>query len=225
MIEFKAASFSYGSSDIIKNVNFHLPKGSFHFLIGPSGSGKSTLLKLCYQALFLTSGSLKVLGKDVKNFSQDEIAFMRRKIGVVHQNCQFLDHLSVAENILMPSQVMGRSLANDVDNLNSLLDWVGLRHQMNVLPTELSGGERQRVALARALILSPDIILADELTGNVDWEMGQQLLHLLLMLNKMGKTILIVTHDMALIRVAKTVVKTRVLRIQGKKIHLGGVDL
>ncbi|MCL4118671.1 UNVERIFIED_CONTAM: hypothetical protein GTU68_052191 [Idotea baltica] len=182
-------------------------------------------MKLCYQALFPSAGTIKVFGKDVRAMTHDDIAIVRRRIGVVHQDCQFLDHLSLAENVLMPSQVSGRDLNDDLQNMNQLLNWVGLAHQVNALPPQLSGGERQRAALARALILSPDVILADEPTGNVDWEMGQKLLNLLIELNKMGKTILIATHDMNLIRVAKPQVAARVLRIQDKRIVAGGADL
>ncbi len=225
MIELKNAAFSYGGANILTEMNLRLSPGSFHFLTGPSGAGKSTLLKLCYQALLPSSGVLRIFEQDVRAMNRDDIAKVRRRIGVVHQDCQFLDHLSVAENVLMPLQVSGREVTNDSENLMDLLEWVGLSDHVDALPPELSGGERQRAALARAVIMSPDLILADEPTGNVDWEMAQRLLSLLVELNKMGKTILIATHDLNLIRTAKTHVSARVLRIQNLRLQLAGADL
>lgn len=202
-----------------------LPQGSFHFLTGPSGSGKTTLVRLCYQDLMPTEGEVKVFSQDVRAMDRDAIASMRRRIGVVHQDCRFVDHLSVAENILLPSQVSGRDVHGDLQNLQQLLNWVGLSERMDALPAELSGGERQRAALARAIILSPDMVIADEPTGNVDWAMAERLLSLLIELNKMGKTILIATHDMNLIRAAKAQVSARVLRIQNKQVFAAGAEL
>jgi len=225
LIELKKAGFSYGGGDIFRDVDLHLTKGSFHFLTGPSGSGKTTLMKMCYQALMPTTGTIKVFGKDVRAMDRDDVAIVRRRIGVVHQDCQFLDHLSVAENILLPSQVSGGDVNQDLGNLNQLLKWVSLTDHMNALPPQLSGGERQRAALARAVILSPEVIIADEPTGNLDWEMAQRLLNLLIELNKMGKTVLMATHDMNLIRASRQLVSARVLRIQGKQVHLAGADL
>lgn len=226
MIDLRKAGFSYGGGQILADVDLHIGAGSFHFLTGPSGSGKTTLLKMCYQALLPTSGTVMVFGQDVRAMERDDVAEVRRRIGVVHQDCQFLDHLSVAENILMPCQVSGRDIRQDIGNLNQLLDWVSLSEHMDALPPQLSGGERQRVALARACILSPDMVIADEPTGNLDWDMAQRLLGLLIELNKMGKTILFATHDMNLIREAKKrEVSARVLRIQNAQVQLAGSDL
>jgi cell division transport system ATP-binding protein len=154
---------------------------------------------------------------------RDDIAHARRRIGVVHQDCQFLDHLPLAENLELPLEVAGRG--SDGSNLDELLAWVGLSDRKTALPPELSGGERQRAALARAVIMSPEIVIADEPTGNVDWEMSQRLLALLVELNKMGKTILVATHDMNLIRTAKSQVAARVLRIRDRNLQLAGADL
>ncbi len=225
MIEFQNVTYSYGGSALLDEVSFSLPQGSFHFLTGPSGSGKTTLIKLCYAALRASAGQIRVFGKDAATLDRDGVAFLRRNVGVVHQDCKFLDHLSVTENIALPTLVSGQKGAKTVGNLNDLLQWVGLTDVANSLPPSLSGGERQRAALARALINAPDIILADEPTGNVDWEMSQRLLKLLVELNKMGKTVLLATHDMALIRAAKTQVQARVLRIQAKQVWLAGADL
>jgi len=146
-------------------------------------------------------------------------------MGIVHQDCRFLDHLTVAENIALPLDVSGRDTAGQLDNLNELLSWVGLAGRRDNLPPQLSGGERQRAALARAVIMSPDVIIADEPTGNIDWEMALRLLSLLVELNKMGKTILIATHDLNLIRNAKAQISARVLRIHNHRLQLAGADL
>jgi cell division transport system ATP-binding protein len=129
------------------------------------------------------------------------------------------------ENIALPLFVSGRDVNAEMQNLQDLLGWCGLSRRADALPPELSGGERQRAALARALIMSPDVILADEPTGNVDWEMSQRLLQLLVELNKMGKTVMIASHDLALIRAAKNHVQARVLRISNRRLQLAGADL
>lgn len=225
MIELENVAYSYGGDELLSDISVKLPAGSFHFLTGPSGSGKTTLMKLCYGALLPTSGHVRLFDTDVRALNRDDVAMLRRRIGVVHQDCRFLDHLTVTENLALPLTVSGRDVAGEAENLNELLNWVGLASRADALPPELSGGERQRAALARAVIMSPDIILADEPTGNVDWEMSQRLMRLLVELNKMGKTILIATHDLALIRAAKSEVQTRVLRISNKRIQLAGADL
>lgn len=225
LIELKNAGFTYGGRDILSEMTLCLQPGSFHFLTGPSGSGKTTLLNLCYQALLPTTGMVRMFEQDVRAMTRDDIAKMWRRIGVVHQNCQFLDHLSVRDNLALPLSVSRREDDIHPSNLDDLLGWVGLTERGDAMPPELSGGERQRAALARAIIMSPDLILADEPTGNVDWEMAQRLMALLVELNKMGKTILIATHDLNLIRTVKSAVSARVLRISNTKLQLAGADL
>ncbi|WP_298293594.1 ATP-binding cassette domain-containing protein [uncultured Litoreibacter sp.] len=225
MIELENVAYSYGGGDLLSDISLRLQPGSFHFLTGPSGAGKSTFLKLCYMELTASAGLVQVFGQDVRTLERDQIALARRRIGVVHQDCQFLDHLTVAENIALPLTVAGRDVAAEAENLTALIDWVGLKNQQSQRPPELSGGERQRAALARAVIMGPDVILADEPTGNVDWEMSQRLLSLLIELNKMGKSVLVATHDLNLIRTAKSQVSARVLRIANRKLQLAGADL
>ena len=225
MIELDQVSVSYGDRPVFGNVSLSLPKGSFHFLTGPSGAGKTTLLKLCYLERAADAGRVKLFGSTVNAHDRDMVAHHRRRIGVVHQDCRFIDHLTLAENVLLPVSVAGRMTPDAEVDMNDLLGWVGLSDFKHRLPPELSGGERQRAALARAVIMSPDIILADEPTGNVDWEMSLRILDLLVELNKLGKTILCATHDLSLIRQVKSRTQARVLRLKGGQVELAGAEL
>ena len=225
MIELENVAYSYGGGELLSDMSLSISSGAFYFLTGPSGAGKTTFLKLCYGALVPTAGQIRIFGNDVRSMSRDDVAVMRRRIGVVHQDCQFIDHMSVQDNIALPLAVSGnKTLAEDA-NIKELLAWVGLTKRAKAFPPELSGGERQRAALARAIIMSPDVILADEPTGNVDWEMSERLLQLLLELNRMGKTVLIASHDLSLIRSAKSQVQARVLRISNRRLQLAGSNL
>lgn len=225
VLDLSGVSYSYGDRPLLAELDLSLAPGSFHFLTGRSGAGKSTLLKLCYLELRPDRGKIELFGQDAAKLDRDGIANARRRIGIVHQDCQFLDHLSVAENISLPLTVAGRDPAEEEENLAELLTWVGLGDHAEALPPQLSGGERQRAALARAVIMSPDLVLADEPTGNIDWEMSMRILSLLVQLNRMGKTILIATHDLNLIRQAKAQVQARVLRLREGKVQLAGTDL
>ncbi len=225
MIELADVSYSYGGGALLSDINLSLGPGSFHFLTGPSGAGKTTLLKLCYAELLPTSGRVALFEEDARTMDRDAVARLRRRVGVVHQDCQFLDHLSVAENVALPLTVAGRDVAAQASNLKELLGWVGLTAQAESRPPQLSGGERQRAALARAVIMDPEVIIADEPTGNIDWDMSLRLLTLLIELNRMGKMILIASHDLNLIRSAKSEVAARVLRIRNRSVQLAAVDL
>ncbi len=223
MIAFDNVAYSYGGGELLSEVSLRLTPGSFHFLTGPSGSGKSTFLKLCYGELLPTVGTVTIFDREVHGLDRDEVARMRRRIGVVHQDCRFLDHLPLATNVTLPLTVTGRE--SNMQDLSDLMAWVGLSQLADALPPSLSGGERQRAAVARAIITSPDVLLADEPTGNLDWEMSLRLLKLLVELNRMGTTILVATHDLNLIRSAKQQVAARVLRISHRRIQLAGADL
>jgi cell division transport system ATP-binding protein len=223
VIAFDNVAYSYGGGELLSDVSLRLAPGSFHFLTGPSGAGKTTLLKLCYAELLPTAGRVTIFDREVRGLSRDDIARLRRRIGVVHQDCQFLDHLPLAANITLPLTVSGKDA--DADDLTALMAWVGLGNLAGALPPQLSGGERQRAALARAVIMGPDVILADEPTGNLDWEMSLRLLTLLVELNRMGKTVLVATHDLNLIRTAKAQTQARVLRIAQRRVQLAGADL
>lgn len=215
----------YGNERLLSGITLDLAPGSFHFLTGPSGAGKTTLLKLCYGELIPTAGTVRLFDREVRAMDRDDMARARRRIGIVHQDCQFLDHLPLAENVALPLVAAGQDPAAAADDLRDLLDWVGLTPRAAALPPSLSGGERQRAALARAVIMSPDAILADEPTGNLDWDMSLRLLTLLVELNRMGKAILIATHDLNLIRAAKAEVSARVLRIANGTLAAAGADL
>jgi cell division transport system ATP-binding protein len=223
VIAFENVAYSYGGGELLSEISLRLAPGSFHFLTGPSGAGKSTFLKLCYAELLPTAGRISIFDREVRSLSRDDIARSRRRIGVVHQDCQFIDHLPLAANVTLPLTVAGR--AGTAKDLADLLGWVGLSHLADALPPQLSGGERQRAAVARAVIIGPDVILADEPTGNLDWEMSQRLMTLLVELNRLGKTVLVATHDLNLIRLVKPQLAARVLRIRNRRVQLAGADL
>jgi cell division transport system ATP-binding protein len=223
VISFENAAYSYGGGELLSDISLRLAPGSFHFLTGPSGSGKSTFLKLCYAELLPTAGRLTLFDREVRSLTRDDVALTRRRIGVVHQDCQFIDHLPLATNVALPLTVSGRPTT--AADLSDLLGWVGLGQLAEAKPPALSGGERQRAALARAIIMGPDVVLADEPTGNLDWDMSLRLLTLLVELNRMGKTVLVATHDLNLIRQAKAQLAARVLRITKRRIQLAGADL
>ncbi len=200
MIEFSNVGLRYGQGpEILRDLTFRIEPGSFHFLTGPSGSGKTSLLKLLLLSLKPTRGEVTLFGKSTSALNQDELLEMRRHIGIVFQEFRLLDHLTTFENVALPLRVLGQPESSYRANVIELLEWVGLGHRLNAHPPVLSGGEKQRAAIARAVIGRPDILLADEPTGNVDPELSLRLVRLFAELNKMGTTIILATHELPLL--------------------------
>jgi cell division transport system ATP-binding protein len=184
--------------EVVRDLSFSIQPQSFQFLTGPSGAGKTTLLRLMLLSLKPTRGIIRIFGEDASTLSKDAITSLRRRIGVVFQDFRLLDHLTTYENVALPLRVMGRVETSYRAEVVELLRWVGLGERMNALPAVLSGGEKQRAAIARALIARPELLLADEPTGNVDPSLARRLLRLFVELHKSGTAVVIATHDLAL---------------------------
>lgn len=184
--------------EILRDLTFDIPRKSFQFLTGPSGAGKTTLLRLLFLSLRPTRGLIRMFDRNISAIPRDEFPMLRRRIGIVFQDFQLLDHLTTYENVALPLRVRGKEESTYRADVLELLNWVGLGERINVLPPVLSGGEKQRVAIARALIDRPEILLADEPTGNVDPPMARRLLNLFLELNRLGTAVVIATHDLSL---------------------------
>ncbi len=200
MVLFDDVLLRYGAGpDILHRVSFSLAPGSFHFLVGPSGAGKSSLLRVLYLALRPIAGQVSLFGRDVAQLSRREIADMRRRIGVVFQDFRLIAHLSAVDNVALPLRIAGVRESEVQKNVRELLAWVGLGDHLDALPATLSGGQQQRVAIARAVITRPSLLLADEPTGNVDDQIGLRLLYLFEELNKLGTTVVVATHNEALV--------------------------
>jgi cell division transport system ATP-binding protein len=200
LIEFSSVGLRYGQgSEILKDLTFRIDPGTFHFLTGPSGSGKTSLLKLLLLSLKPSSGKVTMFGEDVMDLDQDRLLLMRRHIGIVFQEFRLLDHLTTFENVALPLRVLGQPESQYRANVEELLEWVGLGERMHAHPALLSGGEKQRAAIARAVIGRPDVLLADEPTGNLDPELSVRLVTLFAELNRTGTTIIIATHELSLL--------------------------
>ena len=202
MIEFSNVGLRYGNGpEILKDVTFRVEPGSFHFLTGPSGSGKTSLLRMLLLSLKPSRGKVTMFGQDVMQLDQDRLLQMRRHIGIVFQEFRLLDHLTTFDNVALPLRVLGQPESEYRSNVEELLKWVGLGERMDAFPSLLSGGEKQRAAIARAVIGKPEILLADEPTGNVDPDLSSRLVHLFAELNRtMGTTIILATHELPLLQ-------------------------
>ena len=199
MIRFENVGLRYGMGpEVLRDVSFNIPERSFQFLSGPSGAGKTSLLRLLFLSLKPTRGLITVFGKDRALVGPRELPLIRRKIGIVFQDFRLLEHMTTYENVALPLRVRGREEGTYRSDVIELLKWVGLGDRMHVLPPVLSGGEKQRAAIARALIEQPQILLADEPTGNVDPTLARRLLRLFLELNRLGTAVVIATHDLHL---------------------------
>jgi cell division transport system ATP-binding protein len=184
--------------EVLRDLTVSIEPRSFQFLTGPSGAGKTTLLRLILLSVKPTRGLVSLFGEDVSGISKDSLTALRRRMGVVFQDFRLLDHLTTYENVALPLRVQGKDEASYRAEVVELLRWVGLGDRMHVLPPVLSGGEKQRAAIARALIVQPDLLLADEPTGNVDPSLAKRLLRLFIELNRLGTSVVIATHDFSL---------------------------
>src|SRR5579871_795728 len=204
MVRFENVGMRYGSGpEVLRDVSFSLEPGSFTFLTGLSGAGKTTLLKLIYVAEPPSRGLITLFGNDMATTRRKDFPAIRRRIGVVFQDFRLLDHLSAFDNVALPLRLAGRHEGDYEHDVEELLSWVGLGDRMHARPPTLSGGEQQRIAIARAVVARPDLLIADEPTGNVDPEMGARLIRLFGELNRLGTTVLIATHDRALIEATR----------------------
>lgn len=200
IIEFERVGLRYGTGgEVLRDLDFRLSKGSFYFLTGPSGAGKTSLLKLLYLAQRPTRGSIRLFGEEIMTTPRDAMPSLRRRIGVVFQDFRLIRHLSVFDNVALPLRIGGATEAEVEVPVREMLAWVGLSDRASARPATLSGGEQQRVAIARAVIASPELIIADEPTGNVDAAMAQRILNLLTAMNRQGTTVIVATHDLSLI--------------------------
>ncbi|MCT6870439.1 MAG: cell division ATP-binding protein FtsE [Bartonella sp.] len=199
MIRFENVGLRYGMGpEVLRDVSFHIPRGSFQFLTGPSGAGKTSLLRLMFLALKPTRGLINIFGTDTALLKRCDMSALRQRIGIVFQDFRLLDHMTTYENVSLPLRIKGREEITYRAEVEELLQWVGLGERMDVLPPVLSGGEKQRAAIARALIDQPEILLADEPTGNVDPTLARRLLRLFIELNRSGTAVIIATHDIGL---------------------------
>ena len=201
IIRFDSVGLRYGlGPEVLQDVTFALPAGSFHFLTGPSGAGKSSLLRLMYLGLRPTRGRVVLFDRDIANTKRYELPALRRRIGVVFQDFRLLDHMTALDNVALPLRVRGVRESEIRKHVPELLAWVGLADHLGARPSTLSGGQKQRVAIARAVIGRPDLLLADEPTGNVDDHIAMRLMYLFEELNKLGTTIVVATHNESLVR-------------------------
>jgi cell division transport system ATP-binding protein len=199
VIRFENVGLRYGlGAEILRDLSFRIDAKSFQFLTGPSGAGKTSLLRMLFLSLKPTRGLISMFDRDTAALSKDGRAALRRRIGIVFQDFRLLDHMTTYENVALPLRVLGMEEAGYRAEVVELLQWVGLGDRMGALPPVLSGGEKQRAAIARAVIARPQLLLADEPTGNVDPNLGQRLLRLFVELNKSGTSVVIATHDIAL---------------------------
>ncbi len=218
LITFDRVSLSYiTDEEVFWDLNLQFNSGTFYFLTGASGSGKTSLLKLIYMDVMPTQGNVSVLGQYSCDIQQRQIPYLRQKIGMVFQDCNMLNHLTLVENVALPLRIRGVSQSQALYNASEMLSWVGLGRYVNHYPDILSGGQKQRAAIARAVINRPLFLLADEPTGNVDKENAVRILHLFEELHKRGTTIIFATHDRGL----AAAYPYPELYIKDKKIHVG----
>ena len=216
IVEFDSVGLRYGTgAEVLKDIDLRLPRGGFTYLTGPSGAGKTSLLKLLYLAQRPTRGRMRLFGHELSEAPREAMPEFRRRIGVVFQDFRLVRHLSAFDNVALPLRIAGRSEEEIEFQVRELLAWVGLADRASARPPTLSGGEQQRVAIARAVIGHPELLVADEPTGNVDAEMAARLVHLFESLNRLGTTVLVATHDLSLIAATKG---AQLMRLEGGRL-------
>ncbi len=201
IVQFDNVGLRYGTDrEVLRNLSFTLFPGSFYFLTGASGAGKTSLLRLLYLAQRPSRGMIRMFGSDAITLPRERLPALRRRIGVVFQDFRLVSHLSAFDNVALPLRVAGAADRDLRKPVSDMLEWVGLADRMDARPATLSGGEQQRVAIARAVIARPQMLVADEPTGNVDPEMAVKLLRLFEALNGLGTTVVVATHDVHLLQ-------------------------
>ena len=201
IVQFDNVGLRYGTDrEVLSDISFTLYPGSFYFLTGASGAGKTSMLKLLYLAQRPTRGAISMFGHDPITQPRKSLPNFRRRIGTVFQDFRLITHLSAFDNVALPLRISGMGETEIQKPVADMLEWVGLSHRSHARPATLSGGEQQRVAIARAVIARPEILVADEPTGNVDPEMAVKLLRLFEALNRLGTTVVVATHDVHLLR-------------------------
>lgn len=201
IVQFDNVGLRYGTErEVLSDVSFTLYPGSFYFLTGASGAGKTSLLRLLYLAQRPSRGVIRMFGTDIVTVPRERLPAFRRRIGTVFQDFRLVPHLSAFDNVALPLRVSGVPESEIRKPVSDMLDWVGLDQRADARPATLSGGEQQRVAIARAVISRPEMLVADEPTGNVDPEMALKLLRLFEALNRLGTTVVVATHDVHLLQ-------------------------
>jgi cell division transport system ATP-binding protein len=217
IVKFDNVGLRYGTDpEVLSDLSFTLFPGSFYFLTGASGAGKTSLLKLLYLAQRPSRGAIRMFGKDMITLPRTRLPDFRRRLGVVFQNFRLVQHLSAFDNVALPLRLAGTDEARVVKAVTDMLEWVGLAHRAHAIPATMSGGEQQRVAIARAVIARPQMLIADEPTGNVDPDMALKLLRLFEALNnRVGTTVIVATHDVHLL---KKVPDSLIMRLQNGRL-------
>ena len=226
MLSFESVGLRYEvGPEVLHDISFQLDPGSFHFLTGRSGAGKTSLLRLMFLGLKPSRGTIRLFGHDLAGLSPKDLPSLRRRIGVVFQDFRLIEHLTAFQNVALPLRIAGQAEPDYRADVKELLNWVGLGDRIEATPDSLSGGEKQRVAIARAVVARPDLLLADEPTGNVDAEIGRRLLYLFAELNRLGTSVVIATHDRSLVELIDApelrLESGRLLRLDPPSTRLG----